>query len=586
MKYRNFKIPRITALLICFLIIFAISAGSSRNLKKTSVASAKNYADYWIEKYGQADPKDPKIKKVYAIFEKVRDAADDKKNRSPKLKIVNSPDDPWAIALPDGNVILSAGAVRNCYRNVSESEGDARMAFVIGHELAHMADDHFWHLEVFAALSGRGMSTESVLEKETKADDQGFLYASLAGYQTDTLLGSKDGKADFFTAWMAQLPHRKTDPAHPSPRKRADVLQSRLKTLSEKIFLFRFGVRLAHFGRYEDARYFLEDFQKVFPSAEVLGNLGYCTLQLAIAEMPPSLSYEFWLPAVMDVRTRAEDIIRGNQRAGQELTQDAKNLLKEAGDYLKKACDADQNYIPSRINLAVIHFYLGENYKARAVIEEAYRLKAADPDIRMLRAIIMMGEAPDADMWPRAEKIIRELSEIPASRIPALYNLAVMYEQRGRTQAGELWKTVAKAPEKLPAPFRAQVERRTPVPAFSPKKIRSEIPPLPVPIGTDLKEDEKSRNIVETWDKLSFDYRMRKLTGTVYSSPSGISLLELYGFAEMIVLSGEALADIPILPCDRPLWENRTASGTVCACAPGISVLKQDNKISEIWLQR
>ena len=57
--------------------------------------------------------------------------------------------DPLAAALPDGYIVLSKHAVEILYKNVSSIVGDTRTAFVLGHELAHLANDDHWHLEFY-----------------------------------------------------------------------------------------------------------------------------------------------------------------------------------------------------------------------------------------------------------------------------------------------------------------------------------------------------------------------------------------------------------------------------------------------------
>lgn len=159
--------------------------------------------------------------RAYAIFERVRAAADrNTKFPVPVLRIVDSPRDPWAIALPDGHIVLSKGAVEIAYRQATPEEGDARLAFVLGHELAHLAKNDFWHQQVYRALMGDpgAGSLQKLLEqnadvagadekrrldeaqlKEWAADDWGFVYAATAGYRVETLLGvPQTGQPDFF----------------------------------------------------------------------------------------------------------------------------------------------------------------------------------------------------------------------------------------------------------------------------------------------------------------------------------------------------------------------------------------------------
>ncbi|NJL58572.1 MAG: M48 family metalloprotease, partial [Desulfobacteraceae bacterium] len=122
------------------------------------------------------------VEKAYRIFDRVASVADKRGIRIPRLRVLNSKGDPWAVSLPDGYVILSKKAVDMCYQGVSEEEGNARLAFVIGHELGHAADDDFWHWEAFITLSDKPQlrnmlqdsnKAENIRAKEMRADDRG-----------------------------------------------------------------------------------------------------------------------------------------------------------------------------------------------------------------------------------------------------------------------------------------------------------------------------------------------------------------------------------------------------------------------------
>jgi hypothetical protein len=137
----------ITAAVAAVALLFAGVPASS-----TPTRAAERPADhvaFFIANYGLADPAaHPLVARAYRVFDRVRAAADVAGRRSPRLKVIASLTDPWAQALRDGYVLLSRGAVAICYRAGDPALGDARLAFVLGHELAHLAKDDFWHAEV------------------------------------------------------------------------------------------------------------------------------------------------------------------------------------------------------------------------------------------------------------------------------------------------------------------------------------------------------------------------------------------------------------------------------------------------------
>ena len=235
---------------------------------------------YYLKRYGQILPEqDPQVALTFRIFGQVRAVADKSSKRLPKLAVVNSQADPWAISLPDGYIVLSRQAIKICHQQVQQSE--ACLAFILGHELAHLANDDFWHQEVHSFLTSDPNSQHiahflkqrtPALETELQADDKGFIYAAMAGFRVAELIQSTHPKADFFSFWAQQTHTR--DVVQASMKQRADFLKQRLKLLHEKHVFFEFGVRLSHFGYCDDGIYFLQEFLKVFPGSRSLQQSG------------------------------------------------------------------------------------------------------------------------------------------------------------------------------------------------------------------------------------------------------------------------------------------------------------------------
>jgi len=61
--------------------------------------------------------------------------------------------------------VIAGLLCRACGWGAREEEGNARLAFVIGHELGHAADDDFWHLETFIALRDK-LQLRNMLKKQ------------------------------------------------------------------------------------------------------------------------------------------------------------------------------------------------------------------------------------------------------------------------------------------------------------------------------------------------------------------------------------------------------------------------------------
>ncbi|MGF1643194.1 MAG: tetratricopeptide repeat protein [Thiotrichales bacterium] len=417
-------------------------------------------ADYYIDVYGEVGAdQHPQARRAQEIFERVRQTADVPIGLTPRLRVIDSDGKPWAIALPDGYIILSRGALDVCYRGGDIEVGDARLAFVLGHELAHLTGNDFWHRKVYMSLSGSGADdsalnrvkqlvadevsasgsssnwSDTIRRKELHADDTGFLYASLAGFNTNKILGESQEDEDFLTYWVKQT-RTFSDELHFGPEIRTEFLRNRLQKLELRAEFFQTGVRLAHFGRYRDAQHFLEEFLRSFPAYEAITNLGYVHLHQGLGFLTSEQKSRYWLPSAMESVPKIFSPVRA---LGGEMPKQAIAHFREAERYLKKACDLRRDSAVCRINLATVYFYLGELYTARAVIEEARELAPENPDVLSLRALILNEQEKDIDMWPVVVRQLQKLAERDVT--PAKYNLARLFEERGRTtEANEIWR--------------------------------------------------------------------------------------------------------------------------------------------------
>jgi RNA polymerase sigma factor (sigma-70 family) len=99
---------------------------------------------------------DPWVGWASAVFERVKATADKPGGRFPRLYIINTKGEPFALSVPDGGIIINPTTLETCYADVDRAEGDRRLAFILGHELAHLANKDFMHQEAFQALQKYG----------------------------------------------------------------------------------------------------------------------------------------------------------------------------------------------------------------------------------------------------------------------------------------------------------------------------------------------------------------------------------------------------------------------------------------------
>jgi len=554
-----------------------------------SLANPEDQVQYYISNYGgRVDADDNWVRRVSKVFDKVSFVADKRHHRQPQLTVIkgfNNPDDPLAIALPDGHIVLSKQAISLIYNNVSPTLGDTRAAFVLGHELAHLAKDDFWHREFLSVTRVRSSLHQLIKNyrdkngkhKEIEADDRGFIYAAMAGYPVDELLA--DGPQPFLVYWQQQT-FQGVSETHPHPEERAALLRVRLQKLLESLPYFHFGVRLSHFDRCDDAVYFFKAFLTEFPSHEVFNNLGVCELQRARKALGKAAAYTYWLPSVLEATTQLEDLSLPDVRRGEQAN--AKEFLINAAEYFEFALEMVPSYVAANVNLAITALYLKNIYEARAAIEKARQLAPDDLEIQGLRAVILYEEgrqSPYIDMWPKSLELLESLAQQPNVPLSVWYNTARLLELRKRTGADEFWQKLAQHAAELPPPIRRIVCGKTVCPA--PRRQRPQaVWDLPVKLGVRTKRHRTLRQ----WQTMPF--RLYDIREQIYRHPNGSAeVLALKKRVEMVVLKklGHLTTEDLAAYCGQPLRQRVVMNGTIWTCQDWAALVVGE-KVQEVWV--
>lgn len=577
--------------------------------------AARAQSSYYIELYGLAAPDEsPLVQRAANIFSRVNSVSETPHGLTTALKVINSNGAPWAIALPDGNIVLSKGALDVCYDGVSLELGDARIAFVIGHELAHLKSNDFWHQEIYLSLAGgdkqpslksakdlisaaAGIATgnnnewQSVIKrKELQADDAGFLFASLAGYRTDLVIPESD-EDSFLQHWVKQT-RTVSDELHLAPDERTSFLANRFKSISEKTEFFRYGIKLAHFGQYEDAIYFFKEYQRAFPAHEVLNNLGYAHLQLAYKYMPESLQVRYWLPTTLENTPALFSHNRGISDAS--LSLDVKKNLQKSIHFLKQAVNIRNDQIDSFINLATSYFYAGEYFKARAAIEDALKIDKDSSSAQQLRALIIYEQEKDIDMWPMATKI---LESIKAAGNPAAdFNLARLLYDRGRLgPAQDIWLSLVSTNTNLPPRYRLEIcrtlndklaNKHCDVQANPKKDIPLRLlENQPSFLGIDISDTDFRKHLSDAdWQHYHREFAPFPLD--VFSNKNGDSILAVDYTVTLKTIRNSSLKNKQELLacCGPPVTVHSLGQSEIWSYGPQWSVLMSDDIVNEIWV--
>ncbi|OQX01288.1 MAG: hypothetical protein BWK80_60240 [Desulfobacteraceae bacterium IS3] len=441
---------------------------------------AENSADELIKLYGVLSEDDhPLVSTAKKIFEQVTAAADKRGNRYPNLIILRRTEGSLASALEDGTVILTQKGMELCFKGTDTETGSARIAFIFGHELAHLAKDDDWHktaidvvkdylpdpklkndtLELLRRADDTGngyMDADIRRKKELQADAYGMLYACMTGYDYRAVADEK-GK-NFFAELLKhsgdygnEVHAVSGQSPYPLPEERAEFLLSYIRSIRNDLDLFYIGTRLYQLGMYDEALKYLKAFRERFPSREVFNNIGLIYYRnalkyLAICDPSKVCHFQCSLATRLDNGTRAMIFAPRADSNCPEKKHFEENL-KEAIQYFNSACEKDPNYAPARINLSSVYIMQGRYSGATDASDQLLKFSPDDPAALNNKAIAMylLGPSIKVDMFAQAEDILRSLIKKQPDFSCALYNLGYMQSERGRNDsAKETWNTYLK----------------------------------------------------------------------------------------------------------------------------------------------
>lgn len=347
-------------------------------------APSEEQIAYWRQYRELTPADDARVVRVQAIFDRVVQAAG-KGRVQPRLFMMQ--ETPWGralpMALPDGWIVLSKGVLDLCYRD--PARGEDRVAFVLGHEIAHQLKDDFWHLKFFQTLEGakaqhprqqvplagmrerlRVLLKDERPSQELQADQHGIIYAALAGFNTQAIVAD-DPPVNFFRDVVCArdpqcLAADRAHPTHPAPEQRAEALKAHLRQVLDTVAVFEAGLWFYLAGAYPQALTAFEQFLMVFPSREVYHNLGVSHHQLALqayrlwqGDTPPlpfqlSIAVEPVTPASQVYLRERTTVQRGTTTPIPPATLFQQHLEQAIGAY-RQALELDPAYTPAATNV-------------------------------------------------------------------------------------------------------------------------------------------------------------------------------------------------------------------------------------------
>jgi tetratricopeptide (TPR) repeat protein len=410
--------------------------------------------EWYLKAYGEAQPADAfdvELRaEAAAVFARLAAIADRRLNRPPHLLVVGSTSVD-ARALPDGAVVINLPLLRFCFGrpDAERAIGRARLAFVLGHELAHLANDDAWNNGLFD-------SPQFDLKREMQSDEGAIRYLLMAGHDPASVVGS--GDRNFLQSW-ARSHHSSSSPKQQwALDARSKALMPTLTRIAASLPSFRFGVRLVQLGRPDDALPLLQHALTDFPGREVESNLGLAYYQRALARLGTCGSREglrFLLPVALDPQTLAVRAqLRGAARDECPELVAARADLKEAQGQLESALRRYPEYLPARVNLVSVLLQQGDAREAFAKAKEPEAAEPQDPRLALQNALALtgLGRSLMTDAADGALDTLEALesrcggndgcgADSQAVAAAAAFDRARLLQERGRASASALaWR--------------------------------------------------------------------------------------------------------------------------------------------------
>ncbi|MCG6969690.1 MAG: tetratricopeptide repeat protein [Gammaproteobacteria bacterium] len=441
--------------------VFLIASLASGWLQASLVPDPKERVEYWRQNYTELNPaKDRRAVQAQVIFERILNAAGSRLGVHPRLLLIK--EDPLNITLPvsipDGWVIVSESVLDLCYQRPTNAED--KLAFVLAHEIAHLLDDDFWHINFFNAIDisrSKGVSSESVLNqikgiigeadkvaaKELRADEKGVLFASMAGFNVGAVIG-KDPKDNFFKEWerLLDVSRVASEPldkdTHPTSAQRTAGVLARLQQVSDQAELFHLGLLFYQSGNFEGAIAAFEEFLRHYPGREVHHNLAVSHHQLALSYLTTSTDKQSDIPFKMsltiDPITRASgSVFRGPQENRRRFEQH----IATAIEYYEAAIKQDPSYLLAYKNLASAYVSNNEPFKAIALLKDAMKYTPNDAVLLNVLGVAFY----NAENVEKAVEYLTQARKQDPDYADPLFNLGkVEYSRNNKSLAKNYWR--------------------------------------------------------------------------------------------------------------------------------------------------
>tara|TARA_Y100000991_G_scaffold77139_1_gene57937 strand:+ start:3340 stop:4725 length:1386 start_codon:yes stop_codon:yes gene_type:complete len=242
-----------------------------------------------------------------------------------------------------------------------EEKFDDKIAYILGHELAHHYLNHTWMANTGLGYSNslgnfiedKMYSRDQRKLAESEADLFAGFYGMVSGY--NALANAKETLKAIYLAY--NLPNEIS--GYPSFDERINIIDSKLSIANDLALLFEIGNVALLSRKYELSKYCYEFILRQFNSREIYNNLGLSFLLYGVTLSNKPLN-NLLLPVSLDQKTRLEvNITRSS------FNENPIDMFTYALKQFKKSQSLDSKYEPAKQNELVANFLLLEDYQSR-----------------------------------------------------------------------------------------------------------------------------------------------------------------------------------------------------------------------------
>jgi tetratricopeptide (TPR) repeat protein len=464
----------------------------------------------------------PQRERATLIFQRLLKVADIPINIKPVLDISGFAKDSPEVDRR-GRVKLPPSFLEKCY-DKGANVGDSRLAFILGHELAHIALKHNSGDAQFSSIMDRvetrkyeeaykfaqqykdptlerllkGLKDSQELSdpqkvsemrreidirlaeirkgKELEADHNGIFYMMTVGYDPMAVVGGEVGFVKEVVLFLVGSGKEVSSEEqnltnHPIAETRQEKLAAFVTPVMERFELFRTAKRYYQIGDYETSQELLKDLihspsdpTLAFYTKEVFNNLGMAYFQMAIVPDVCEKEYHVWyLPSIIESALPQDRERDRGTRSGTLSCQQEEKLkhnISLSVDAYNTALKLDPGYEAARLNLATALLMMGELDKPTGIAREL--LKENPGHVMATNILAIAGFKSGVARHTAALAVMRTLLAKNPGHAASLYNLARMLQITGqKADAGKYWKRFVKENEGTTHAFFIQRELGT-----------------------------------------------------------------------------------------------------------------------------